>query len=112
MEHPPPPSAQHLYAPPSPGEYCPFPASRKFTPPRRLLRRTLFIQTETAPNDNALKFLLGAPPLPPTCSPTTTIEYLSGYTSHSFPLALALDGITSVFFTPEYLTVTKETEPT
>ncbi|RPB20045.1 HIRA-interacting protein 5, partial [Terfezia boudieri ATCC MYA-4762] len=72
--------------------------------------RTLFIQTETTPNDNALKFLPGAPLLPPTCPPTTTIEYLSGRTSHSSPLArklFALDGITSVFFTPEYLTVTK-----
>ncbi|KAF8420026.1 scaffold protein Nfu/NifU N terminal-domain-containing protein [Tirmania nivea] len=86
------------------------PASRKFTQPLHPLRRTLFIQTEPTPNENALKFIPGTPLFPPTCPPTTTIEYFSGRTAHSSPLArklFALDGITSVFFTPEYLTLTK-----
>lgn len=72
--------------------------------------RTLFIQTQTTPNPDALKFFPGMPLLPATCAATASVEYLSGRSAHSSPLArklFALDGITSVFFTPAYMTVTK-----
>ena len=72
--------------------------------------RTLFIQTQTTPNVDALKFFPGVPLLPATCAATTTVEYLSGRSAHSSPLArklFALDGVSSVFFTPAYMTVTK-----
>ncbi|KAI5791745.1 scaffold protein Nfu/NifU N terminal-domain-containing protein [Peziza echinospora] len=70
-------------------------------------RRTLFIQTEPTPNTDALKFLPGTTILPPS---TPSLEYLSGRTSHTSPLArklFSLDGVSSVFFAPDYITVTK-----
>ncbi|KAF8477248.1 scaffold protein Nfu/NifU N terminal-domain-containing protein [Kalaharituber pfeilii] len=75
--------------------------------------RTLFIQTESTPNSDALKFLPGVPILPDSIPANATIEYLSGRTAHSSPLArklFALDGITGVFYGRDFITVTKTTD--
>ncbi|KAF3083843.1 hypothetical protein TWF102_000560 [Orbilia oligospora] len=69
--------------------------------------RTLFIQTEPTPNPDALKFIPGLPVLPANAS---SIEYTSGRQSTNSPLARSLfqlDGVTSVFYGPDFITVTK-----
>ncbi|MCJ1480103.1 hypothetical protein MMC06_000257 [Schaereria dolodes] len=79
-------------------------------------RRTIFIQTESTPNADALKFLPNLPILPQGLS-TPFLEYLSPRSTlappHPSPLAaqlLNLDGITSVFYGPDFITVTKATD--
>lgn len=57
-----------------------------------------------------LKFLPGQALLSPNQSP---VEFLSGRTSHASPLArklFALDGITSIFIGPDFITVTKSSD--
>ncbi|KAK6345600.1 hypothetical protein TWF718_007510 [Orbilia javanica] len=69
--------------------------------------RTLFIQTEPTPNPDALKFIPGLPVLPENAS---SIEYTSGRQTTNSPLARSLfqlDGVTSVFYGPDFITVTK-----
>ncbi|KAK6500872.1 hypothetical protein TWF506_003633 [Arthrobotrys conoides] len=69
--------------------------------------RTLFIQTEPTPNPDALKFIPGLPVLPPNAS---SVEYTSGRQTTNSPLARSLfqlDGVTSVFYGPDFITVTK-----
>ncbi|KAJ3042471.1 hypothetical protein HDV00_007242 [Rhizophlyctis rosea] len=68
----------------------------------------MFIQTEQTPNTDSLKFKPGVPVLP-----TSTAEFLTARDSLSSPLAAALfriDGVQSVFFGPDFITVTKEPE--
>ncbi|CDR37064.1 CYFA0S01e06920g1_1 [Cyberlindnera fabianii] len=80
------------------------------TPPSLLSSqwiRTLFIQTEETPNDHALKFLPSLSILPDG----ETIEYLSGRQAHASPLArrlFAVDGIKTVMFGPNFITVEKK----
>ncbi|MCJ1320834.1 hypothetical protein MMC15_006175 [Xylographa vitiligo] len=78
--------------------------------------RTIFIQTESTPNADALKFLPNHPILPDGLS-SPFLEYLSPRSTlaapHPSPLAaqlLNIDGITSVFYGPDFITVTKATE--
>ncbi|KAF8242006.1 HIRA-interacting protein 5, partial [Wilcoxina mikolae CBS 423.85] len=69
--------------------------------------RSMFIQTETTPNPSALKFLPGVSVLP---SGAQSMEYLDGRETHSSPLArklFSVDGIRSVFYGPDFITVTK-----
>lgn len=69
--------------------------------------RTMFIQTETTPNPSALKFIPGVPVLP---AGAQSIEYLDGRETHTSPLArklFAVDGVHSVFYGPDFITVTK-----
>ena len=69
--------------------------------------RTMFIQTETTPNPSALKFVPGVPVLP---AGAQSIEYLDGRETHSSPLArklFAVDGVRSVFYGPDFITLTK-----
>jgi len=75
--------------------------------------RTIFIQTESTPNADALKFLPGARILPEDIN-TPFIEYLNPRSTISapYPSQLAsklmnIDGITSVFYGTDFITVTK-----
>lgn len=70
----------------------------------------MFIQTTPTPNDDALKFLPSQEVLPPNSG---TLEYVSGRDAHSSPLArklFAVDGIRSVMFGPDFITVEKDSE--
>lgn len=75
--------------------------------------RSIFIQTENTPNPDALKFLPNHPILPPGL-PSPFLEYLNPRATlappHPSPLAASLmniDGITSVFYGADFITVTK-----
>lgn len=75
--------------------------------------RTIFIQTENTPNPDALKFLPNHPILPPGLS-SPFLEYLNPRSTlappHPSPLAASLmniDGIKSVFYGADFITVTK-----
>ncbi|KAM0254737.1 hypothetical protein ACHAQJ_006453 [Trichoderma viride] len=75
--------------------------------------RTIFIQTENTPNPDALKFLPNHRIVPQSMS-TPFIEYLNPRSTisppHPSPLAAKLmniDGITSVFYGADFITVTK-----
>ena len=77
-------------------------------------RRTIFIQTEDTPNADALKFRPNHQILPASF-PSTFLEYLSPRSTlappHPSPLAANLmnvDGVTSVFYGADYITVTKD----
>jgi len=76
-------------------------------------RRTIFIQTESTPNPDAIKFLPNHRILPEGIS-SPFIEYLSPRSTiappHPSPLAAQLmniDGVTSVFYGTDFITVTK-----
>ncbi|HZL00947.1 MAG TPA: NifU family protein [Caulobacteraceae bacterium] len=65
----------------------------------------MFIQTETTPNPEVLKFLPGREVLA-----GGTREFVDADAARSSPLAadlMALDGVRRVFFGPDFLTVTK-----
>lgn len=77
-------------------------------------RRSIFIQTEDTPNADALKFRPNHPILPPGFS-SPFIEYLSPRSTvsppHPSPLAaqlLSVDGVSSVFYGADYITVSKD----
>ena len=77
-------------------------------------RRTLFIQTESTPNADALKFKPNHRVLPENLS-TSFLEYLSPRATisppHPSPLAgqlLAVDGVAAVFYGADYITITKD----
>lgn len=79
-------------------------------------RRTIFIQTESTPNPDALKFLPNHRILPENF-PTPFLEYLSPRSTiappHPSPLAaklLNVDGVSSVFFGTDFITVTKASD--
>lgn len=70
--------------------------------------RTMFIQTETTPNDDSLKFIPGVPVMG-----DGTAEFLDTKTALSSPLALRLmgiEGIVAVFYGPDFVTVSKDSE--
>jgi Fe-S cluster biogenesis protein NfuA len=77
-------------------------------------KRTIFIQTEGTPNADALKFRPNHEILPEDF-PSSFLEYLTPRSTlaapHPSPLAanlLNVDGITSVFYGRDYITVTKD----
>ncbi|PTU23286.1 hypothetical protein P175DRAFT_0499823 [Aspergillus ochraceoroseus IBT 24754] len=81
--------------------------------PSPVSKRTIFIQTETTPNPDALKFVPNHRVLPEDFN-TTFLEYLSPRSTlappHPSSLAANLfniDGVTSVFYGPDFITVTK-----
>ena len=89
------------------------PAIRQ-TAPSAQSRRTIFIQTEDTPNADALKFKPNHNVLPENF-PSSFLEYLSPRSTlappHPSPLAAQLmnvDGVTSVFYGKDYITVTKD----
>ncbi|KAJ5636725.1 uncharacterized protein N7484_010038 [Penicillium longicatenatum] len=76
-------------------------------------KRTIFIQTENTPNPDALKFIPNHAVLPEDF-PTTFLEYLTPRSTlappYPSPLAaklLDVDGVTSVFYGSDFITVTK-----
>ncbi|ODV57918.1 NifU family protein [Ascoidea rubescens DSM 1968] len=72
------------------------------------LTRSLFIQTATTPNEQALKFLPSTRILPDE----QTKEYLSGRDAYSSPLAkklFSIDDISSVMFGSNFITIAKKT---
>lgn len=78
--------------------------------------RTIFIQTEKTPNADALKFLPNHTVLPEGLS-SPFLEYLSPRSTlappHPSPLAarlLNIDGITSIFYGTDFITVTKASD--
>ncbi|PKI84442.1 hypothetical protein MVES1_001589 [Malassezia vespertilionis] len=88
------------------------PQSPRVAPARRLLavlapqRRTMFIQTESTPNADSLKFLPGC-----TVMDKGTAEFTDKRESMSSPLAknlFALDGVTGVFYGPDFVSVNKD----
>ncbi|MCL4113494.1 UNVERIFIED_CONTAM: hypothetical protein GTU68_062465 [Idotea baltica] len=65
----------------------------------------MFIQTESTPNPATLKFLPGQ-----TVMAAGTADFPSADAAHSSPLAqrvFAVDGVSAVFFGPDFVTVTK-----
>ncbi|TGJ85480.1 hypothetical protein E0Z10_g3328 [Xylaria hypoxylon] len=75
--------------------------------------RSIFIQTENTPNPDALKFIPNHPVIPAEMN-IPFIEYLNARSTiappYSSPLAAQLmntDGVTSVFYGTDFITVTK-----
>lgn len=72
-------------------------------------RRTLFVQTQTTPNPNSLQFIPGTPVL----SSGGTHEFLNLKAALASPLALKLmgiEGVASVFYGPDFVSVQKDDE--
>ncbi|KAF9930740.1 hypothetical protein FBU30_000118 [Linnemannia zychae] len=68
--------------------------------------RTMFIQTETTPNQDSLKFIPGV-----AVMSSGTAEFLDARNAMNSPLAKKLfqiDGVRGVFFGPDFLTITKD----
>lgn len=68
----------------------------------------MFIQTENTPNDDSLKFIPGCPVME-----SGTAEFLDTKSALASPLALRLmgiQGITGVFYGPDFVTVSKDSE--
>jgi len=89
------------------------PASRPWTLLPTTARRTIFIQTENTPNPDALKFLPNHRVLPESIT-SPFVEYLNPRSTiappYPSPLAAQLmniDGVTSVFYGQDFITVTK-----
>ncbi|KAK8854682.1 hypothetical protein IAR55_003421 [Kwoniella newhampshirensis] len=69
-------------------------------------RRTMFIQTETTPNEASLKFIPGVP-----VTNGGAHEFLDLRSALQSPLAtrlLTIDGLTGVFFGPDFVTCSKD----
>ncbi|KAF2173081.1 hypothetical protein M409DRAFT_17029 [Zasmidium cellare ATCC 36951] len=89
------------------------PLARQTTPSTQA-KRTIFIQTEDTPNADALKFIPNHDVLPENF-PSSFLEYMSPRSTlappHPSPLAANLmnvDGVSSVFYGKNYITVTKD----
>jgi Fe-S cluster biogenesis protein NfuA len=68
----------------------------------------MFIQTETTPNDDSLKFIPGVPVMG-----DGTAEFLDTRSSFTSPLAVRLmgvEGVKAVFYGPDFVTVSKDSE--
>jgi Fe-S cluster biogenesis protein NfuA len=70
----------------------------------------MFIQTETTPNDDSLKFIPGVPVMG-----DGTAEFLDTRSALASPLAIrvmGVEGVTGVFYGPDFVTVSKDPEVT
>ncbi|NXY00100.1 NFU1 protein, partial [Centropus bengalensis] len=70
--------------------------------------REMFIQTQDTPNPNSLKFIPGKEVLE-----SRTMEFSTPAAAFCSPLARQLfkiEGVKSVFFGPDFITITKESE--
>ena len=68
----------------------------------------MFIQTETTPNESSLKFIPGV-----TVMADGSAEFLDTRSALASPLAIRLmgvEGVSGVFFGPDFVTVSKDTE--
>ncbi|KAF9263126.1 HIRA-interacting protein 5 [Marasmius fiardii PR-910] len=83
-------------------------AAQRATRPHPPLSRSMFIQTETTPNDDSLKFIPGVPVME-----EGTAEFLDTRAALSSPLAIRLmgiEGVKSIFYGPDFVTVSKDSE--
>ncbi|KAL0275636.1 UNVERIFIED_CONTAM: hypothetical protein PYX00_003434 [Menopon gallinae] len=74
-------------------------------------RRSMFIQTQETPNPNSLKFLPGVKIL----EPGQTMDFPSGTDAYCSPLGKILfriEGVKSVFFGHDFITITKHDDDT
>lgn len=86
--------------------FAPGPRAAIRAPLAATFRRSLFIQTENTPNPESLKFLPGKPVLE-----EGSAEFRSFRDAQASPLAKRLfqiDGVKSVFFAQDFVTVTKD----
>ncbi|KAG8220172.1 scaffold protein Nfu/NifU N terminal-domain-containing protein [Butyriboletus roseoflavus] len=70
--------------------------------------RSMFIQTETTPNDDSLKFIPGVPVME-----EGTAEFLDTCSALASPLAIRLmgiEGVRAIFYGPDFVTVSKDSE--
>jgi len=68
--------------------------------------RTMFLQTETTPNEDSIKFIPGQP----LSETGQTHEFLSSQDARKSPLAISLfdiPGVKLVFFGPDFISITK-----
>lgn len=68
----------------------------------------MFIQTESTPNDDSLKFIPGVPVME-----SGSAEFLDTRSALRSPLAIRLmgiEGVTAVFYGPDFVTVSKDSE--
>ncbi|KIO07434.1 hypothetical protein M404DRAFT_998146 [Pisolithus tinctorius Marx 270] len=82
-----------------------FPSSANFQQ-----RRSMFIQTETTPNEDSLKFIPGV-----SVMGEGAAEFLDTRSAIKSPLAIRLmgiEGVKGVFYGPDFVTVSKEAETT
>jgi len=79
-------------------------------------RRSMFIQTKSTPNDDSLKFIPGVPVMNALEDGSSmSAEFLDTKAALRSPLALRLmgiEGVRTVFFGPDFVTVSKDTENT
>jgi len=69
----------------------------------------MFIQTETTPNDDSLKFIPGVPVM----GDEGTAEFMDTRSALASPLAIRLmgiEGVSAVFYGPDFITVSKDSE--
>ncbi|XP_018908218.1 NFU1 iron-sulfur cluster scaffold homolog, mitochondrial isoform X1 [Bemisia tabaci] len=88
---------------------APLLAYRQSFTPNLTVTRNMFIQTQETPNPNSLKFLPGTKVL----EEGQTIDFPNGTTAYCSPLGKLLfriDGVKSVFFGPDFITITKHDE--
>ena len=74
-----------------------------------IVERFMFIQTETTPNDDSLKFIPGVPVM----GEEGTAEFLDTRSALASPLAIRLmgvEGVSTVFYGPDFITVSKDSE--
>ncbi|KZV74771.1 HIRA-interacting protein 5 [Peniophora sp. CONT] len=73
-----------------------------------MIARSMFIQTETTPNDDSLKFIPGV-----TVMDDGSAEFLDTRSALASPLAIRLmgiEGVKTVFYGPDFVTVSKDSE--
>ncbi|KAF8908788.1 HIRA-interacting protein 5 [Mucidula mucida] len=78
--------------------------------PNPLMTRSMFIQTENTPNDDSLKFIPGVPVMG-----EGTAEFLDTRSALTSPLAIRLmgiEGVKGIFYGPDFVTVSKDSENT
>ncbi|KAJ7806164.1 HIRA-interacting protein 5 [Mycena olivaceomarginata] len=76
--------------------------------PAPSLSRSMFIQTESTPNDDSLKFIPGVDVMG-----DGTAEFLDTRSALTSPLAIRLmgvEGVKAVFYGPDFVTVSKDSE--
>jgi len=77
--------------------------------PFLVLRRTMFIQTETTPNEHSLKFIPGVPVM----KDGGVREFLKPMQAVRSPLArdlFEIEGVSSIFYGPDFISVNKTTD--
>lgn len=81
---------------------CLLQPKKQFAP----MSRSMFIQTQDTPNPDSLKFLPGVEVL----GQGTTLDFPTGSSAYCSPLAkliFRIEGVRSVFFGPDFITVSK-----